>query len=195
MNYTELKQEVTDWIHRTDLESKMDRFCELSEAAINKELRTAEMETRLNINFTDPFTNLPTDYLETRALQVNDTARRPIKFYTPDQLDRLYSQVGGAARAAAIHGGQIEIRPGPSTESPAVCEWSYYKRVPTLVTNQSNDILTNYPLLYLSAMLFNANKYVQDDEQAGYWSNIFIEQIKTANMVTSRYHLPEMRAF
>lgn len=196
MNYTELKQKVADWMHRTDLTPQMDIFTELTETDINSTLRVSEMETRLPITFTDAFTDLPADFLATRALQVDADQRRPIKFYTPDQLDKLFQSLpGGTARGAAIHGGQIELRPAPSTESPLDAEWSYYKRVPSLVSNANTDILTNYPLIYLAGMLFNANKYTQDDEQANYWATVYTNQITVANKIQSRYHLPEIRAF
>ena len=196
MNYTELKQQVSDYMHRTDLDAKMDIFLELTETDINKTLRTSEMETRQEITFTDAFTDLPADFLETRSLQVNAQVRRPIRFYTPDQLDRLFQSLpGGSARGAAIHGGQIELRPAPSTESPIDAEWSYYKRVLTLKDNPTTPILTNYPLIYLAGMLFHANKYAQDDEQSVYWATIYNEQVAAANKVQSRYYLPEVRAF
>ena len=40
--YTELKTEVADWAHRSDLTAKMDSFCILAEALIDKDLRASE---------------------------------------------------------------------------------------------------------------------------------------------------------
>ena len=194
--YTELKSEVADFSHRTDLTAKMDVFCVLAEAVINKDLRTLDMETILSVTFNDAFYDLPANYMEIRAIHLeNDGARVPILSLTPQQLDAMYSRATGTAAAFAIHGGQIELRPEPSATSTVDGEISYYKRVDTLTSNATNDILTKFPMIYLSAMMLQVYLYLQDDEELNKWANVFQTQIKAANKSAQggRYNLPQVR--
>jgi hypothetical protein len=191
--YTELKAEVADFSHRSDLTDKMDTFCILGEAVINKDLRTLDMEKRLSLSLTDAFFDLPPDYLEIRALHVDvDSARSPIKQVTPQILDARYSRATGNVAAFAIHGGQIEFRPAP-TESTG--EMTYFARVPTLTGTATNDILTNFPMIYLSAMLIQLFIYLQDDEQIALWTALYDSQIAQANKSSQggRYVLPQVQ--
>ena len=116
--YTELKTEVADFAHRTDLTAKMDTFCILAEAVIDKDLRTLDMEKRLEVTFDDPFYALPTDYLSMRAIHlVDDGARVPIKPYPPQQLHALYSRATGTASGLSRHGCEMELRSGHSVSA------------------------------------------------------------------------------
>lgn len=196
MNYTELKAEITDWSHRSDLTSKYDTFCELAESSINEDLRCIEMEKRLEPTFDDAFYDLPTDYIAMRALHiVNGGARVPIQQVTPQILDARYSNATGVAGGFAIHGGQVELRPAPSVSSTLEGEITYYARVPTLVSNSTNDILTNYPLIYLSGMLVQVYLYLQDNDELAKWVQVYNTQIKTANKAgqSGRYVNPQVQ--
>jgi hypothetical protein len=195
-NYSELKTEVSDFSHRTDLTSKMDTFTALAEAVINKDLRSLDMEKRLEITFDDPFYDLPADYMEYRALQIDNAgARCPIKQYSPQQLDSLYSRATGTVSGFAIHGGQMELRPAPSVSATVDGELTYYARVPTLVTNSTNDILTKFPMIYLSAMMIQVYLYLQEDDELRKWSDAYNSQIKVANKSAQggRYALPQVQ--
>ena len=194
--YTELKTEVADFSHRTDLTSKMDTFCILAETVINKDLRTREMETILDVTFDDAFYTLPDNYLEIRALHIeNSGARVPIKPYTPQQLDRMYSRATGTVNGFAIHGGQIELRPAPSVSSTVDGQISYFKRVDSLTSNSTNGILTAYPVIYLSAMLIQVYDYLQDDVELSKQVDKYQSQIKQANKSAQggRYITPQVQ--
>ena len=71
MSYTQLKADVASWMHRPDLDGQMDTFTLLTEGVINKDLRVMEQETIFSFSFTDAFTDLPDDYLETRDLYID----------------------------------------------------------------------------------------------------------------------------
>jgi len=194
--YTELKTEVAEWSHRSNLTAKMDTFCILAESVINKDLRTLDMEKRLAVTFDDAFYDIPADYMEMRAIQIEDDgARVPIKAYSPQQLDAIYSRAQGTAAGYAIHGGQIELRPAPSVTATVDGEISYYARVPTLTGTATNDILTKFPMIYLSAMMLQVNLFLQDDEEMTKWADVYNSQIKQANKSAQggRYVLPQVQ--
>ena len=195
--YTELKTEVADFSHRTDLTAKMDTFCILAEAVINKDLRTLDMETILSVTFNDAFYSLPSDYMEIRAIHLeNDGARVPIQSFSMQQLDAIYSRATGTAAGFAIHGGKLELRPAPSATETVDGEISYYKRVDTLTSNATNDILTKFPMIYLSAMMLQVYLYLQDDDELNKWASVYQTQISAANKSAQggRYNLPQTRA-
>jgi len=196
MSYSKLKQDVTDWSHRTDLATQMDTFAQLTEAVLNKDLRVMEQEVNIDMTFTDAFTDLPSDFLQTRDFYIDIQGRRvSLEQLSPQDLNHRYSKTTGSPRGYSIHGGQIEVRPAPSLTSPATGKWSYYQRIPSLVSNSTNDILDNYPLLYLSGMLVQVNNFLQDNEELVKWSSIFNEQVRTANKSasTGRYTRPSVR--
>jgi len=193
MNYAELQAEVADFAHRTDLSGKMDIFCEFAEAVINKDLRTIEMERRTPETFADTFYNLPQDYMEMRALHLDiNGARSTLRCISPQLLDKSYSRATGVPRAYAIHGGQIEFRPGIDVTAPYTGELSYYARVPSLILNSNNNILTKYPNIYLSAMLVQLYLYLQDKEEAATWSEMYNTQVKQANKQGGRWVTPSV---
>ena len=201
--YTQLKNEVADWSHRTDLTSKMDTYCQLAETFINngyerngvviKGLRCLEMEKRSSQSFDATFFDLPTDYLEMKAIEVEYHGRRnPLRQVSPQILDTTYSTSTGPPRAYTIHAGQIEFRPGIEATSPYTGEIIYYYQVPTLTSNATNDILDNYPMVYLAGMMLAVNLYLHDDEQTEVWFNTLSSAIKSANKTTGRYILPKV---
>lgn len=193
MDYNQLKIQVAAWTHRTDLEPQMDVFTQLTEQSINDQLRSREMEIRLPVIFDDTFYDLPADYLAMRAMHIEVAgARRPLKQLPPQVLDTRYSRATGTPRAFAIHASQMEIRPGIEATNPYNGELSYYKRVDSIVTHSTNDILTTYPMIYLSGMMVAANVYFQDQAEVAIWNPIFMEAIGVANKQSQagRYVLP-----
>ena len=195
MNYIELKSEVTDFSHRTDLDTKMDSFVLFAEAEINKDLRALDMERRLPVSFTDAFYSFPNDYMELRAIEIdNSGARVPIRQYSPQNLDAMYSRATGTVRGFAVHGGQMELRPAPSIEAPVTGELSYFARVSSLTGTDENVILTKFPLIYLSAMLVQVYIYLQDESELAIWQAKYNTQVSQANKSAQggRYYLPQV---
>lgn len=190
-NYTDLKAEVESFSHRDDLTSKMDVFVQLAEGMINRELRNQEMEKRLSQSFNATFFDLPTDYLEMKALEVEYHGRRnPLRQVSPQILDRSYSVATGPPKAYTINSGQIEFRPGIEASSPYTGEIIYYAQVPSLTSNSTNDVLTKWPMIYLAGMMLQLNVWAHDDEQIAIWENAFNTQVNNANKTAGTYVLP-----
>jgi len=197
-SYIQLKSDVVAYSKRTDLDSRMDTFVRFSEAVINKELRVSEMEVIAPISYTAAFNDLPTDYLEFRGFSVNkDGLKSPVTFVTPDQIVGYQAADGyrNATIAAALHGGQIEIRPEPDAITPLTGEISYYAKLPTLVSNPTNDVLDAYPMLYLTAMLVQLYLFLQDKTEMDTWLAMYADQLQQANKTADdgRLHNPVIR--
>ncbi len=203
--YTNLKQEVEDWSHRTDLTSKMDTFCQFAEQIINygyerggrviQGLRSKEMEKRESQSFNATFFPLPTDYIEMIALEVEYSGRRnPLRQVSPQILDSTYSLSNGSnPRAYTIQNSQIEFRPGIDASAPYTGELTYYAEVPTLTSNSTNDVLSATPMIYLGGMMLALSLYAQDEEQTDVWFGMLNSAMKGANKNKGKYVLPQVR--
>jgi len=197
-SYTQLKADVVAYSKRTDLDAQMNTFVRFSESVMNKELRVGEMETVASISYTAAFNDLPGDYLEFRGFSVNkDGLKSPVTFVTPDQIIGYQAADGyrNSVIAAALHGGQIEIRPEPDVATPLTGEISYYAKIPTLVTSATNDILDAYPLVYLSAMMVQVYLFLQDSTEMQTWGGVYADQLQQANRTSDdgRLHNPVIR--
>lgn len=177
-NYTQLKQEVADFAHRDDLTSKMDTFCQLAEDVINKDLRCLEMEYLNRFNYTADFLELPNDYIAMRSVYTD--GNREIPYYdwpSFSQLSRNNPNFHGWALLGQIFG----ILPSGTVAEPVDLRLVYYRRVPTLTANSTNDILDHYPMIYLSAMLIQLSRFVQDKDEFERWVGVYDSEIKSAN--------------
>lgn len=191
MSYTDLKKQVSDFTHRSNLEEQMDTFLLLSEAMIDQELRCQENQIALNVLFDDKVFPLPPDFLE--ASIINTSRAAPVKQVGLEQLSNLKGH--GEVVAYAIHSGKIEWNVAIDPLSPIEGEIVYYAEVESLLNVPTNAVLDKYPLLYLAAMLFNANNFVQDNEEASKWLQLYSSQLKKINKtnIKGRYVLPQVR--
>jgi len=191
-SYTELKDSVTKWMHRTDtdLDNQMDTFSLLAESMINEGLECQVNETTLSVSFDDKHYTLPDDYIKAKAVKLNND-RLPVNQVSLQQLGIL--QKSGSPIAYAIHSGQLEWSVDIDPSAPIDGELIYYASVPPLSSNATNDVLDRYYLLYLSAMLIQANMFTQDDEQAGKWVQVYSSQLKQINKSKGSYVNPQVR--
>ena len=125
---------------------------------------------------------LPTDFLEMRNISyVRDSQTIDLVLRMPRQLDEHYrDDHTGYPEAFAIEGTEIRIRPIPS--GTWTLRQVYYKKLDALSdSNTENDILTNYPDIYLFGALAEAELYLKNDGRAGLWDQRFLTAIRAAN--------------
>ena len=160
---------------------------------IDANLKANENQKRITLTLVDAFTDLPDDFQMMRQLQAPINGfNTPLTFHTPDRLDMLYRTTGGGPRGYTLQGGQLEVRPAPTTQAPVDVEVTYYARVPTLVSNATNRVSQAYPNLYVAAMMIEANSYVQDTEEMNKWANKFNNEMIRANRSQSSYQQPSV---
>jgi len=194
MSYTQLKIDTANWLHRTDLDPQMDTFALLSEAMINERLKSQENQTTIDVVFNDRFFELPDDYIAARNIKIADrpVGKYPMSNVSLTQLDLLRN--ASALVAYAIHGGSIEFNIDIDPANPMNGEITYFAQVPTLTANATNDVLDRYPMLYLTAMLFNGFSYLQDEANASKWAGLFDTQLDSINKTKGTYVTPSVRA-
>ena len=182
-NYDELIKEVIDWSHRGDLGNKIESFISLAENAMysnDVEVLTIRSTETITTSLTDAQKiQLPADYESFRSVRlVTSDNGGELRFQAPEQLSRDVAQ--GRPTSFSIIGDQIEFNRTPDSEY--TIEFQYYKKAtPLSLTNQTNEILTNHPSLYLFGALVALFAFAQDDEQAAKYSSLFIGALKGAN--------------
>lgn len=169
--YAELKTAIANWTHRSDLTSYADEFIDMAEAKMNRILRLSEMETRATATLTDEYTSLPSDYLEMRNIQINDTYAYPLEYRTPHQMDMLDVNESSRPKYYTIVDDTIQVYP---TSSGKVIEIDYYKTIAALSdSNTTNFVLTAWPDLYLHGSLHYANVFMHNASMATYHGQEF----------------------
>lgn len=129
----------------------IDRAIRMAEAYFNRELRTPEMETQVEIAVVDELTPLPADFLSLRSIYEVQNRSFPLLSTSPSALVKLYGRQSGTPAAYAIEGRQLHVAP----IGEATLELNYYSTVPALTPDTPTSwLLLNHPDLYLWGVLW-----------------------------------------
>ena len=196
-NYSDLKDAVRRFSKRADVKDAfIDDFIALAEEEIYSNdvapLRIKEMDTRATATavITTRFLALPDDFLEMRRFKINaQTATVPgfandvdIKFRAPDQL--LLSDITGPPGFFSVT-SQLEFERIP--DRAYSLDMQYYKKMTGLSdANTTNDILTNYPSIYLNGCLWQLWDYYSEQELADRYQGKMLGAIKGANKLSNK---------
>ena len=194
-NYTDLKQLVERFSHRTDLSDVIDDFIGLAEDRINTELKIRSNEIRATATATvdTRFLALPDKFYKMRSLTVNKQSDAndetegevyDVLYKTPTALTASKRTTAGRPQYFTVT-SQIEFeRP---FDFAYTVEMDYFSTLaPLNSTNTTNDVLTNYPMLYLyGCMLFLAD-WSQNDAQLQKYDALFDKAMAKANKQDNR---------
>jgi hypothetical protein len=195
MTYTQLVQDVADFLNRQDLTSVIPTFIRLAESRMNRTIRTRQMEYRVTAQIDRQFSTLPNDFLEMRNVQVNSSPVTPLEYVTPQEADRQRARgIQGSPRYFSIVGNRMELIPVP-TET-IVVEMVYYQKIPAISDAvSSNWLLDRHYDLYLYATLVQAALYLKDDPSS--WATLFDSALSEIEIddVRSQFHgtTPQIR--
>lgn len=155
MNYAELKTAIADYMHRTDLTTKVDTFIDMFEAHANRTIRTAQMEVDATGTTTSSALTLPADFLELRQVKNGTTT---LQYVTPD---RMQDYQNGTLRVYTLIGGQIR------TNANGSLSYTYYQKIPALTdANTSNWLLASHQDAYLWGSIAEGMIYSMDEGAA-----------------------------
>ena len=170
--YSGLKASIADWLNRQDLTSQIADFITLGEAEMNRTLRVIQMEVLSDGTSADGLVAVPSDWLETRSLRLEDpTAGQQILEYVgEEEFDRLEaSGLTSTTRYYTIINGAFQVLPLPS--AAINYDLRYYAKIPALsVSNPTNWLLTKSPDLYLYRALSAAAPFLKDDDRIAVWA-------------------------
>lgn len=183
-NYQNLKSSLLEWSKRKDAQSMTGDFIELAESEMYanefEPLEVREMEARATATLEagNRFLELPVNYLAMRRIKLEQSGGdRELRFNVPEQL-RINSASGlpGAFTVTS----QIEFDRAPDAAYTA--EIQYYKTANPLTTlDNTNEILTKYPQIYLHGGLWALYTWALQEDKAALHYQKFINAIKGAN--------------
>ena len=180
-SYANLKTAITNFTTRTDLSDIIDNLIELTEDEIDTQLklRNNELRATATASTTDRFLALPTRFLKMRRLSlISGSLNYEIAFKAPEQM--TIRDTSGRPRFFTVT-SQLEF--DRICDSAYTVEMSYFSRlIPLTSANTTNDVLTDYPRLYLYGCLKNLKElYEEDLEAANYYTAIFERALEKAN--------------
>ena len=189
-SYANLKTEIANYLNRTDLTSYLDTFMELAESRIARDLRLREMEnidtSITTVSGTQSY-DLPTGYLEMRYVAYQTNPYTFLTFLAPPDFMRVYNAGEGSGTPShyTIIGSKIYL--GMQPDAAKVLELGFFKRPTGLsAVNTSNDILTNFPDIYLYSCLAESEPFLMNDERLQVWASLYKEAVETANNSAQR---------
>jgi len=188
--YANLKTEIANYLNRSDLTSYLDTFIDLAESRHARDLRVREMEavdtSITTVSGTQSYT-LPTGYLEMRYVMYQSNPYQFLAYMTPPDFFRVYNEGEGSGTPTYYTIVSDKIYLGNMPDAAQTLELGMFKRPTALSdTNTSNDILNNFPDLYLYAALSESSPFLMADERLQVWAGLYKEGVKTANESAQR---------
>ena len=179
--YAELKTSVANWLDRTDLTSRIPEFIAVAESEIARKVRSRWNEKRITASISTEYFDLPTTFIRMRNFQLNTDPIQHLNYESPEQIDLLYpNSTVGQPKAYSIHGKEFQVKPVPDTTYTA--EMTYWYRLTAFSADaDTNDLLTNFPDVYLWGSLLAAQTFLIDDPRIGLWDSLFKGAVKELN--------------
>lgn len=186
--YSDLKASVQDWSHRSDVASRIDDFILIAEQEMYSNsvepliVREQEFRAVADTGIVTRYLALPDRFTRMRRLLIDDKTTDPIQyevtFYPPEAMP--ISNVACTPSAFSVT-SQIEFNCVP--DAVYNVEMQYFGTIaPLSSANTTNDILTNYPAIYLAGCLWALYRWSKDAESAASAYGDFIRAIKGANL-------------
>lgn len=175
--YSDLKTSVANYLNRSDLTDVIPDFITLSENRLNRDLRVRANLVRASTTTTSgtAFYDLPSDMIELRNITYDDSSSNSysLSYLSPESLTREYGgSVNGFPRAYTNLGKNIRVAPVP--DGAYTVGINYYKKLnPLSDSNVSNNILLEFPDLYLFSSCMEGALYLNDTEQYARFSTIY----------------------
>lgn len=155
----EIKTAALEGIDRADLSSYANDFVTLVEGHFNRKMRHRKMMTSTDLSPTSNVYTLPSDYLHAVRVVEKRSIRRPLQFVTPEYVDQAYpDRPSGLPQDYTIIGSSLYAFPYTSNDVELV----YYQKIPTLISNDPNWLLTDNPQLYLRGIQLEAMIFINE---------------------------------
>lgn len=175
--YAELKAAIIGWGKRGDALSVIDDFIDLAESDMWQKLRLRSMEGSGTGNLSGRTLALPSDYIESRKLRLTTNPSTELEFYTPESMN--IEQGSGKPTKYTIT-SQIEFNKVP--DNTYGYELTYYKSLTALSSsNTTNDVLTNFPSIYLFGALYHYGNWSMNDVMSAKYLQLFEKAMNDAN--------------
>ena len=180
--FDNLKKEIINWSHRSDIDLKVETFIKMAEqdmfANPDEVLRVRGQETRSTATTDGKYLALPDDFQSMRGLSLETTnGSINLEMKAPSQIS--IKSTTGMPNSFTVT-SQIEFDRVPDTDYSI--EMQYFAiPAPLSSSTQENAILTKFPNIYLFGALSAAYMWAGDTENQAKSYSAFIGAIKGAN--------------
>lgn len=188
--YANLKTTIANYLNRDDLTAYIPDFISLTEKRLNRELRVREMvntdTSTTTVSGTQNY-NLPTGFIEAISVIYQSDPFTTLSYISNHDFYRSYnsSVTSGTPTFFTIVGDKIKL--GVAPDQAVTLQIDFYKTVTALTdSNTTNDILTNYPELYLYGSLAESSPFLMQDERLQTWASLYKEAVSKANESSSK---------
>lgn len=169
-DYPSLSTAFENYLARTDLTEFLPYFVRVTEAWLNRQLRTREMMATAPLVAAAPGYTIPDDYLEWIAAQwTSADAKRVqmLRYVEPDSPEfRHRYRPGGDPQYFSVLGDQVQTR----SLLPGAVSLTYYRQIPPLSADKpTNWLLTKAPELYLYGVMAEAYRFQKDEARNQKW--------------------------
>lgn len=180
--FDNLKREIINWSHRSDIDLKVETFIQMAEqdmfANSDEVLRVRGQETRSTATLDGKYLALPDDFQSMRELSLfANGGDFNLEMKAPTQIKT--KPTTGLPNSFTVT-SQIEFDRVPDSAYTATIQY-YAIPTPLSTANQTNIILTKFPNIYLFGALAAAFMWAGDQEQFNSAYRSFISAIKGAN--------------
>lgn len=187
-NFDNLKARLVDQSHRNDLTpDRLADFIQQAEQSMYSnpieplEIREFEKTSTQDTAADSSVLALPSDYLSMRAIRIDDKSTGAQQYeLTYTSPETLFKDPASGMPSFFTVTNQIEFnRPCDAIYN---VEMKYLGSLTALSdANTTNDILTNYPNIYMYGALRALNQWAERFDLAEYYFNEFIKEIRGAN--------------
>ena len=185
--YSELQTAIANWLKRTDLTSRIPEYIQLAEVRINQEIRAKEMKQRATATAktTTRWNELPDRFLDMHQLELTYSDQIWFPAYVAhDRMKDFRNTTTGQPTHFTTWGLEMAFERVP--DEAYTMEMVYYRGVAALSgSNTTNEVLTNYPNVYLYAALIEAAVHIRvDPEHKATWIAAYTDAKDTINQVS-----------
>ncbi len=188
----ELRADVGNWLNRAsdpDYLARFDSFLKLAEADFGTKLKSKVNERRQVATLNERWENNPAgnQAIKSVAILGGDAyrSRGPLDFVSYQDAVRIYgANTSGEVAAYTKVGTQIGFFPFPSEDLTSTLQFeiiSYVRPDPLLLDADNNEVLTNYPGVYLWGTLLQTADYYGRTEDKVKWGESYLAAIVDAN--------------
>lgn len=184
--YSDLKSAIADWLNRTDLTARIPDFIALTEASLNRDLRTQDMVTTATLETVagTATVSLASDVVEVRSAVLQTNPKVVLPFITLQHLDDRFALASsGKPVAFSMQGNALKL--GPTPDAVYSLAVTYYQPVTALSdAAPSNWVLSDHPDLYLYGSLVQASPFLGDDARVQTWAALYgraLENLEAAD--------------
>lgn len=170
-NYTAFRSNVLTWLDlgASDIgATQLDDIIVAAENKINREVRSREQETVLNVTMASGVIPVPTNYVEAKNFYVDGNPTKKLERVNADYIYSQYPTRAGGAKPKHFAREGSNFIFGPYPDSAYTVKGIYYQRLDPLATTL-HALFTSNEDLYLWAALSEAEAATGRDPRIALW--------------------------